>query len=69
MPRHWGNNPGATINNKYEKYYNLKISKYMYDRLKELGVQVTLTRDTDEALTQLIIEQIKYYQLMIIPLM
>lgn len=50
-PGHGGDDPGATGNNKYEKDYTLKISKYMYDRLKELGVPVTLTRDTDETLT------------------
>ena len=50
-PGHGGDDPGATGNNKYEKDFTLKISKYMYDRLKELGVPVTLTRDTDETLT------------------
>ena len=50
-PGHGGDDPGATGNNKYEKDYTLKISKYMYDRLKELGVPVILTRDTDETLT------------------
>lgn len=34
-----------------EKYYTLKISKYMYDTKKKLGVQVTLTRDKDGVLT------------------
>ena len=29
----------------------MKISKYMYDRLRELGVPVTLTRDADVTLT------------------
>ena len=50
-PGHGGDDPGATGNNQYEKDFTLKISKYMYDRLKELGVPVTLTRDTDETLT------------------
>ena len=44
---HGGDDPGATGNNQYEKDYTLKISKYMYDRLNELGIPVTLTRDTD----------------------
>ena len=50
-PGHGGSDPGATGNNQYEKDYTLKISKYMYDRLKELGIPVTLTRDTDITLS------------------
>ena len=50
IPAHGGDDPGATGNNQYEKDFTLKISKYMYDRLKELGVPVTLTRDIDEVL-------------------
>ena len=46
-PGHGGSDPGATGNNQLEKDYSLKISKYMYDRFKQLGVPVTLTRDTD----------------------
>ncbi len=48
---HGGEDSGAIGNNQYEKDYTLKISKYMYDRLRELGVPVTLTRDTDVTLT------------------
>lgn len=33
-----------------EKDYTLLISKYMYDRFKELGIPVTLTRDSDVTL-------------------
>lgn len=44
---HGGSDPGASGNNQYEKDYTLKISKYMYDRLKELGIPVAMTRDTD----------------------
>lgn len=51
IPAHGGSDPGATGNNQYEKDYTLKISKYMYDRLKELGIPVTLTRDTDITLS------------------
>ena len=51
LPSHGGSDPGAVANNQYEKDYSLKISKYMYDRLKELGVPVTLTRDNDTTLT------------------
>ena len=48
---HGGEDSGAIGNNQYEKDYTLKISKYMYDRFKELGVPVTLTRDKDITLT------------------
>ena len=51
MPRHGGNDPGAVSNGLKEKYFTLRISKYMYDRLKELGVPVRLTRDSDVTLT------------------
>ena len=50
-PGHGGTDPGAISNGLKEKDSTLLISKYMYDRLKELGVPVTLTRDTDETLT------------------
>ena len=50
-PGHGGEDFGAIGNGIYEKDYNLKISKYMYDRFKELGIPVTLTRDTDISLT------------------
>mgnify|MGYP000732585929 FL=1 len=46
-PGHGGSDPGAVANNLKEKDYSLLISKYMYDRFKELGVPVKLTRDTD----------------------
>ena len=49
--RHGGTDPGAVANNLKEKDYNLLISKYMYDRFKELGVPVRLTRDTDITLS------------------
>ena len=51
IPAHGGEDSGAIGNNQYEKDYTLKISKYMYDRLRELGVPVTLTRDADVTLT------------------
>lgn len=50
-PGHGGSDPGAVGNNLKEKDLNLKISKYMYDRLKELGIKVSLTRDSDIALS------------------
>lgn len=34
-----------------EKDYTLLISEYMYDRFKELGVPVFLTRDSDVTLS------------------
>ena len=34
-----------------EKDYTLLISKYMYDRFRELGIPVTLTRDSDVTLS------------------
>lgn len=51
MPRHGGSDPGAIGNGITEKDYTLKISKYMADRLKELGANVTLTRDSDITLS------------------
>ena len=48
---HGGNDPGAIGNGITEKDYTLLISKYMYDRFKELGVPVSITRDTDITLT------------------
>ena len=50
-PGHGGSDPGAVANNLKEKDYSLLISKYMYDRFKELGVPVKLTRDTDITLS------------------
>ena len=50
-PGHGGVDSGAQGNNKLEKDFTLKISKYMYDRLKELGIPVSITRDTDITLT------------------
>lgn len=50
-PGHGGTDSGAVGNGIIEKDLTLKISKYMADRLKELGANVTLTRDTDETLT------------------
>ena len=47
---HGGSDPGAVSGNAKEKDFNLRVSKYMYDRFNELGVPVTLTRDSDETL-------------------
>lgn len=50
-PGHGGSDPGAVGNGLNEKDYTLKISQYMYDRFKELGVPVVLTRSGDETLS------------------
>lgn len=50
-PGHGGTDSGATGNNLLEKDYNLLISKYMYDRFKELGVPVAITRNSDTTLS------------------
>ena len=50
-PGHGGIDGGATGNNQLEKDFSLKISKYMYDRFKELGIPVVLTREGDTTLS------------------
>ncbi len=50
-PGHGGSDPGAVGNDIKEKDYTLAISKYMYDRFKELGVPVSMTRTTDTTLS------------------
>jgi len=50
-PGHGGTDAGATGNNLLEKDYNLLISKYMYDRFKQLGVPAAITRDSDTTLS------------------
>ena len=47
---HGGDDPGAINGNIKEKDFNLKVANYIYDRFKELGVPVTITRDTDRTL-------------------
>ena len=47
---HGGSDPGATGNGLLEKDYTLLISNYIYNRLKELGADVSITRMTDETL-------------------
>lgn len=48
---HGGDDSGAVGNGIVEKDLTLKISNYMFDRLKQLGVPVTMTRYTDETLS------------------
>jgi len=47
---HGGVDTGATGNGIIEKNLTLDISKYMFDRFKELGIPVKMTRTTDETL-------------------
>ena len=49
-PGHGGIDSGAIGSDLLEKEYNLLISKYMYDRFRELGVPVYLTRESDVTL-------------------
>lgn len=46
-----GDDIGSNTNGIVEKNYNLELSKYIYDRLRALGIPVTLTRDDDETLS------------------
>lgn len=48
---HGGTDGGASGNGIIEKDLTLDISKYMYDRFRELGIPVTMTRITDETLS------------------
>lgn len=48
---HGGNDPGTAGNGIVEKDYNLKISKYMSDRLNDLGIENKLVRTSDETLS------------------
>ena len=48
---HGGTDGGASGNGIIEKDVTLDISKYMYDRFRELGIPVTMTRITDETLS------------------
>ena len=47
---HGGDDPGASANGIVEKDLTLKISNYMYDRFRQLGIPVSLTRSTDETI-------------------
>lgn len=49
---HGGSDPGASGNGIIEKDLTLKISEYMYDRFRELGIPVAMTRTSDETLNQ-----------------
>lgn len=49
---HGGSDPGAVSGNLREKDFNLRAANYMYDRFRELGVPVAITRDDDTTLTR-----------------
>ena len=49
---HGGVDSGAVSGNLQEKDFTLEAANYMYNRFKELGVPVVITRDTDESLTR-----------------
>lgn len=46
-PGHGGVDSGARGNDTLEKDYTLLISRYMYDRFRELGIPVYMTRESD----------------------
>ena len=50
-PGHGGSDPGAVSGNNFEKDYALAMSKYLYDRFRELGIPVVLTRESDLTLS------------------
>lgn len=50
-PGHGGADGGASGNGITEKNMTLDISNYMFDRFKELGVPVAMTRTGDIELT------------------
>ena len=48
---HGGSDPGAVSSQIIEKDINLQISRYMANRFSELGIPYSLTRETDETIT------------------
>lgn len=49
---HGGTDPGAIGSGLLEKDLNLKAAKYMYQRFKDLGIPVSITRDDDTTLSR-----------------
>ena len=49
---HGGVDSGAVSGNLKEKDFNLQAANYMYNRFKELGVPVVITRDDDKTLSR-----------------
>ena len=50
-PYRGGDDTGKVKGNLIEKDFNLEISKYIYDKLKEKNIPVALTRDSDKTLS------------------
>lgn len=48
---HGGSDNGVSGNNLVEKNYSLDVSKYIYNKLNDLGYSATLVRSTDESLS------------------
>lgn len=48
---HGGSDNGFSGNGITEKEFSLQISKYIYDKLKQLGYDVSMTRNADELLS------------------
>lgn len=48
---HGGEDPGASGNGIIEKNLNLAISQHMFDKFRQAGVPVKMTRSTDETLS------------------
>jgi len=48
---HGGADPGTVVDNLLEKNFNLRVSNYMVDRFKQLGIPVAQTRTTDETVS------------------
>ena len=52
-PYRGGKDLGYTNGNIIEKDFNLMISKYIYNRLKELGIDTVITREGDNTLSDI----------------
>ena len=52
-PYRGGEDSGYINNNIIEKDFNLMISKYIYNRLKELGIDTVITREGDNTLSDI----------------
>ena len=49
---HGGADPGAVSSGLQEKNLNLEAARYMYDRLRQLGIPAVMTRNDDRTLTR-----------------